>query len=115
MRGVHGGGQNREDIYGEKRWRGQSRSKGDREGVPKAQGNCRRVRGAVAEQFSQGGGNCSHGMIGKSSMWKVGLPSGTMILPGQRADERDAPSGELDYETWIGPARMEPYIEGACI
>jgi len=54
-----------------------------------------------------------NGMIGKVKHVEVGLPSGHNDF----AKTRDfmtptEPPPELDYETWIGPARMEPYIKG---
>ncbi len=79
-----------------------------------------------------------NGLIGKVTRVEVGLPSGhydfkgtgpelkaklaaypefandfTKILPGTPAWDIavTAPPPELDYETWIGPARMEPYIK----
>jgi predicted dehydrogenase len=35
-------------------------------------------------------------------------------VPGSRAWDvlSSAPPPELDYEMWIGPAQMEPYIKG---
>ncbi len=76
------------------------------------------------------------GLIGKVTHVEVGLPSGhhdfagtapelreklkalnvtdfSKITPGSEAWKiavTDAPA-ELDYQTWIGPARMEPYIK----
>ncbi len=79
-----------------------------------------------------------NGLIGKVTHVEVGLPSGhtdfkhtgpelkaklaaypeyandfTKIVPGTPAWDIavTAPPPELDYETWIGPARMEPYIK----
>jgi predicted dehydrogenase len=77
-----------------------------------------------------------NGLIGKVTHVEVGLPSGhhdfngsapalleklkalnvtdfSKITPGSEAWKiavTDAPA-ELDYQTWIGPARMEPYIK----
>jgi len=79
-----------------------------------------------------------NGLIGKVTHVEVGLPSGytdfkhtgpelktklaalpeyaadfSKILPGTDAWNLavSEPPPELDYETWIGPARMEPYIK----
>jgi len=53
-----------------------------------------------------------NGLIGKVTRIEVGLPSGHTDFA--RTKDKTAitnPPPELDYETWIGPARMEPYIE----
>jgi len=79
-----------------------------------------------------------NGMIGKITHVEVGLPSGhhdfagtvpellaklpgapknpeflATILPGTPAWDMavSAPPEDLDYETWIGPSKMEPYIK----
>lgn len=79
-----------------------------------------------------------NGLIGEVTRVEVGLPSGhfdfagsapelqnkLQALPGKLTDlsrirpDSDAwkvavmdPPPELDYETWIGPSRMEPYIK----
>jgi predicted dehydrogenase len=54
-----------------------------------------------------------NGMIGKITRVEVGLPDGPYqdrqkgltMTPGD-------PPPELDYETWIGPSKMMPYIQG---
>jgi predicted dehydrogenase len=54
-----------------------------------------------------------NGLIGKVTRVEVGLPSGhTDFAHTAQFKTVTAPSPELDYETWIGPARMEPYIKG---
>ena len=54
-----------------------------------------------------------NGMIGKVTRVEVGLPSGhtDFARTGDKMTPT-APPAELDYDFWIGPARMEPYIEG---
>jgi predicted dehydrogenase len=54
-----------------------------------------------------------NGLIGKVTKIEVGLPSGHNDFAGTK-DKMDItePPAHLDYETWIGPATMEPYIEG---
>jgi predicted dehydrogenase len=77
-----------------------------------------------------------NGLIGTVTRVEVGLPSGhgdfggagaelakalgqssteflTTVLPGTPDWEKavTAPPPELDYETWIGPSQMEPYIK----
>jgi len=54
-----------------------------------------------------------NGMIGKVKHVEVGLPSGHHDFAGTKAFMTvTEPPPELDYETWIGPAQMEPYIKG---
>ena len=53
------------------------------------------------------------GMIGKVIRVEVGLPEGNFDLAGTAHKMSPTPPPpELDYDFWIGPARMEPYIEG---
>jgi len=53
-----------------------------------------------------------NGLIGKVKHVEVGLPSGHTDFAGtgKKRDVTKPPPG-LDYEFWIGPARMMPYIE----
>ncbi len=53
-----------------------------------------------------------NGLIGKVTRVEVGLPKGHTDF-AHTGDKRSvtAPPPDLDYEFWIGPARMEPYIE----
>ena len=54
-----------------------------------------------------------NGLIGKVVRVEVGLPGGHDDFAGGRSRMvASEPRPELDYEFWIGPARMEPYIEG---
>ena len=53
------------------------------------------------------------GLIGKVTRVEVGLPSGHSDFARTREKKSvTPPPKELDYEMWIGPAQMEPYIEG---
>ena len=53
------------------------------------------------------------GLIGKVTHVEVGLPSGHNDFAGTgQFMTPTAPPPELDYETWIGPSKMEPYIRG---
>ena len=89
------------------------------------------------DQFRKAAEIVRSGLIGKVTHVEVGLPSGhgdfggggkellktlgqktdteylTTILPGTPDWEKavTAPPPELDYETWIGPSKMEPYIK----
>lgn len=53
-----------------------------------------------------------NGLIGKVKHVEVGLPSGHYDFAGT-GDKRSVtnPPAQLDYEFWIGPAKMMPYIE----
>jgi predicted dehydrogenase len=54
-----------------------------------------------------------NGMIGKVQRVEVGLPSGQGNLARVAgAMSPGEPPPELDYDLWIGPARMMPYIKG---
>ncbi len=53
------------------------------------------------------------GLIGEVTHVEVGLPGGhTDLAKTKEFMTPTAPPPELDYERWIGPARMEPYIKG---
>jgi predicted dehydrogenase len=65
------------------------------------------------ENFHKGAEIVRNGLIGKVTRVEVGLPSGPDGYG--RAGGKLAvttPPDYLDYETWIGPSRMYPYIEG---
>lgn len=54
-----------------------------------------------------------NGFIGKVKHVEVGLPGGHTDFA--RTKDRSTPTtppAELDYDLWLGPAQMEPYIEG---
>lgn len=54
-----------------------------------------------------------NGLIGKITRVEVGLPSGHNDFARTRQYMTvTEPPPELDYETWIGPSKMEPYIRG---
>lgn len=54
-----------------------------------------------------------NGLIGKVRHVEVGLPGGHTDFAGTgKFMTPTEPPPELDYERWIGPARMEPYIRG---
>jgi predicted dehydrogenase len=54
-----------------------------------------------------------NGLIGTVKRVEVGLPGGqtSRTLPAKDMLPSEPPA-ELDYETWIGPSRMTPYIRG---
>jgi len=54
-----------------------------------------------------------NGLIGKVKHVEVGLPGGHSDFKGTKDKMQPTePPPELDYETWVGPAQMMPYIEG---
>jgi predicted dehydrogenase len=64
------------------------------------------------ENFHKGAEMVRNGLIGKVTRVEVGLPSGHADFAGTRTKRSiTAPPPQLDYETWIGPSKMEPYIE----
>lgn len=53
-----------------------------------------------------------NGMIGKVKRVEVGLPSGHNDFAGTgQYTQITEPPPELDYDAWIGPSAMEPYIK----
>jgi predicted dehydrogenase len=54
-----------------------------------------------------------NGLIGRVNRVEVGLPSGHNDFARTREfTQITEPPPELDYNQWIGPSRMEPYIKG---
>ena len=54
-----------------------------------------------------------NGLIGKVTRVEVGLPGGNNNSGNEaRCMTPSAPPPELDYDTWVGPAKMMPYIQG---
>jgi len=54
-----------------------------------------------------------NGLIGKIIHVEVGLPAGHNDFKGTKDKMQPSqPPPELDYDLWIGPAQMMPYIEG---
>ena len=54
-----------------------------------------------------------NGLIGKITRVEVGLPDGQGSRPMAPEDMLPStPPPELDYDTWIGPSKMMPYIQG---
>lgn len=63
--------------------------------------------------FHKGAEIVRNGLIGKVTRVEVGLPSGHTDFAGTGSFMTPSePPPELDYERWIGPAKMEPYIKG---
>jgi predicted dehydrogenase len=55
-----------------------------------------------------------NGMIGKVTRVEVGLPDGQGNKRTQAPEDMlpSTPPPELDYDTWIGPSKLLPYIKG---
>src|SRR5262249_37891495 len=54
-----------------------------------------------------------NGLIGKITRVEVGLPSGHHDFAGTGKEMQPSdPPPELDYNFWIGPSAMQPYIKG---
>ena len=51
-----------------------------------------------------------NGMIGKITRVEVGLPSGPKNPKNQMRVPATTPPPELDYDRWIGPSTMMPYV-----
>ena len=53
-----------------------------------------------------------NGMIGNVTRVEVGLPDGQggKVVPEEMVPS--TPPSELDYDTWLGPSKMMPYIKG---
>jgi predicted dehydrogenase len=63
--------------------------------------------------FHKGAEIVRNGLIGKVTHVEVGLPAGHFDFAGtSQFMDVTAPPPELDYETWIGPSKMMPYIKG---
>lgn len=105
----------KKDIYGEKPL---ARTIAEQQAIVKAVQVNQRIWQTGSWQRSQGPFRKAaeivrNGLIGKVTRVEVGLPSGHHDFAGTKAfmTVSDPPS-ELDYERWIGPAKMEPYIKG---
>lgn len=103
------------DIYGEKPL---ARTIAEQQAIVKAVQSNKRIWQTGSWQRSQGSFRRAaeivrNGLIGKVTRVEVGLPSGHHDFAGTK-DKMSVtePPAELDYERWIGPASMEPYIAG---
>ena len=107
---------NGKDIYGEKPL---ARTVAEQQAIVKAVQKHKRIWQTGSWQRSQGGPFrkaaeiVRSGMIGKITHVEVGLPAGHSDF-AKTKDKMSptSPPPELDYEFWIGPSMMEPYIEG---
>lgn len=105
----------KKDIYGEKPL---ARTIAEQQAIVKAVQRNQRIWQTGSWQRSQGSFRKAaeivrNGLIGKLQRVEVGLPSGHHDFAGTaKFMTVTAPPEELDYERWIGPSRMEPYIKG---
>jgi predicted dehydrogenase len=105
----------KKDIYGEKPL---GRTIAEQQAMVKAVQENKRIWQTGSWQRSEANFHKAaeivrNGLIGDVTHIEVGLPGGnnnsgnaaTSMTPG-------APPPELDYDTWIGPSQMMPYIQG---
>jgi hypothetical protein len=102
------------DIYGEKPL---ARTIGEQQAIVRAVRANRRIWQTGSWQRSVGTFHKAaeivrNGLIGKITRVEVGLPAGQggRMAPVDMVPRTPPPS--LDYETWIGPSKMMPYIKG---
>ncbi len=107
--------QNMKDIYGEKPL---ARTIVEQQAIVKAVQKNKRIWQTGSWQrsernFRKGAEIVRNGLIGKVTRVEVGLPSGhtDFARTGDKTAITDPPP-ELDYNFWIGPSQMQPYIEG---
>jgi predicted dehydrogenase len=105
---------NQKDIYGEKPL---ARTIAEQQAIVKAVQQHQRIWQTGSWQRSVANFHYAceivrNGLIGKVTSVEVGLPSGHHDFAGT-GKERSVtePPPELDYNRWIGPAKMEPYIK----
>jgi predicted dehydrogenase len=105
---------NKKDIYGEKPL---ARTIAEQQAMVKAVQENGRIWQTGSWQrsekhFHYAAEIVRNGLIGKIKRVEVGLPSGhNDFMRTKDKTQVTEPPKELDYEKWIGPARMEPYIE----
>ena len=105
---------NGKDVYGEKPL---ARTIAEQQAIVKAVQQYKRIWQTGSWQRSQDRFRIAaeivrNGLIGKITNVEVGLPSGHNDFAGTKDKNLvTPPPAELDYETWIGPAQMEDYIE----
>lgn len=104
----------KKDIYGEKPL---ARTIAEQQAIVKAVQHNKRIwqtgswQRSVAN-FRKGAEIVRNGLIGKVTRVEVGLPEGHTDFKGTKDKMMPSqPPCELDYDFWIGPSTMEPYIE----
>lgn len=107
--------QQQKDIYGEKPL---ARTIAEQQAMVRAVQKNRRIWQTGSWQRSQGPFRRAaeivrNGLIGKITRVEVGLPAGHYDFAGTGSKMSvTEPPAHLDYDRWIGPSKMEPYIEG---
>ncbi len=102
------------DIYGEKPL---ARTIAEQQAIVKAVQKNKRIWQTGSWQRSQrnflkGAEIVRNGLIGKITRVEVGLPSGHADFAGTKDKTQVTnPPPELDYDFWIGPSKVMPYIE----
>lgn len=106
---------NKKDIYGEKPL---ARTIQEQQAIVKAVESNNRIWQTGSWQRSQGPFRKAaeivrNGLIGKLTRVEVGLPAGHHDFAGTgKFMTPSEPPPELDYNFWLGPSQMEPYIKG---
>jgi predicted dehydrogenase len=106
---------NKKDIYGEKPL---ARTIAEQQAIVKAVESNGRIWQTGSWQRSQGPFRKAaeivrNGLIGKLTRVEVGLPAGHHDFAGTgKFMTVSDPPPELDYNFWLGPSQMEPYIKG---
>ena len=100
------------DIYGEKPL---ARTIAEQQAIVKAVQANKRIWQTGSWQRSQANFHKAaeivrNGLIGKITRVEVGLPDGPNDAKMQVNLPGTTPPPELDYETWIGPSKMMPYL-----
>src|SRR5438874_8992185 len=104
----------KKDIYGEKPL---ARTIAEQQAIVKAVQQNQRIWQTGSWQRSQANFHKAaeivrNGLIGKVTHIEVGLPSGHADFKGTKDKMQvTEPPKELDYDFWIGPSKMMPYIE----
>jgi predicted dehydrogenase len=105
----------KKDIYGEKPL---ARTIAEQQAIVKAVQENQRIwqtgswQRSVAN-FRKAAEIVRNGLIGKVTHVEVGLPAGNHDSGNQHPSMTPSdPPPELDYDTWIGPSKMMPYIQG---
>ena len=105
---------NGKDVYGEKPL---ARTVAEQQAIVRAVQQYKRIWQTGSWQRSQDRFRIAaeivrNGLIGTIKEVHVGLPTGHKDFAGTASKNQvTPPPAELDYEMWIGPATMEPYIE----
>jgi len=103
----------KKDIYGEKPL---ARTIAEQQAIVKAVQENKRIWQTGSWQrslanFHKAAEIVRNGLIGKINRVEVGLPDGPNNPEFRKPLPGETPPSELDYNNWIGPSQMMPYIE----